>query len=79
MAKTFVIEAPSNSRENLYLQKATLNGKKHEQNWISHEDILKGGKLKFEMGAKPDTSRGTQESAAPYSFTNDHTATQHLK
>ncbi|MBF8962132.1 GH92 family glycosyl hydrolase [Pontibacter sp. FD36] len=77
--KTFVIEAPSNSRENLYVQKATLNGKKHEQNWISHEDILKGGKLKFEMGAKPDTSRGTQESAAPYSFTNDKTATQHLK
>ncbi len=77
--KTFVIEAPSNSQENLYVHKATLNGKKLEQNWISHEDILKGGKLKFDMGASPNQNRGTQESAAPYSMTNDKSATQHLK
>ncbi|WP_299825967.1 GH92 family glycosyl hydrolase [uncultured Pontibacter sp.] len=69
--KEFVIEAPANSKENLYIQKATLNGKKYEKNWISHEDILKGGKLKFDMGAEPNQHRGTEQSAVPYSFSND--------
>ncbi|MBB6610571.1 glycoside hydrolase family 92 protein [Pontibacter sp. Tf4] len=72
--KEFVIEAPDNSKENLYIQKATLNGKKFEKNWISHEDIMKGGKLKIKMGAEPNMSRGTQADAVPYSFSNDQNA-----
>ncbi|MFD2244621.1 GH92 family glycosyl hydrolase [Pontibacter ruber] len=77
--KEFVIEAPANSRENLYIQKATLNGKKYEKNWISHEDILKGGKLKFDLGARPNKSRGTLDAAVPYSFSSDRKLSQNLK
>ncbi len=77
--KEFVIEAPANSKENLYIQKATLNGKKFNKNWISHEAILKGGKLKFDMGAEPNKRRGTQQDAIPYSFSSDKELSQNLK
>jgi len=68
--KNVVIEAPRNSDENRYVQKLTFNGKKYEKNWVDHFDLLKGGKLRFEMTDKPNLERGTQESAAPYSFSN---------
>ncbi|NDK55382.1 GH92 family glycosyl hydrolase [Pontibacter fetidus] len=69
--KKFVIEAPANSQDNRYIQTATLNGKKLEKNWISHEDIMNGGKMKVKMGAAPNKNRGTKDESAPYSFSKD--------
>ncbi|WP_242929127.1 GH92 family glycosyl hydrolase [Pontibacter vulgaris] len=69
--KKFVIEAPDNSSENRYIQSATLNGRKFEKNWIAHEDLMKGGKMKIKMGAAPNKNRGTKDEAAPYSFSKD--------
>lgn len=70
--KTFTIEAPKNSFDNRYIQAASLNGRKYELNYIKHNDITKGGKLKFDMDSKPNKQRGTQESSFPYSFTTDN-------
>jgi putative alpha-1,2-mannosidase len=36
----------------------TLNGKSFTPNWISDADIMNCGTLHFEMGDKPNTSRG---------------------
>ncbi|MBJ6118164.1 GH92 family glycosyl hydrolase [Pontibacter sp. BT310] len=72
--KNFVIEAPDNSTENIYIQSTTLNGKKFNKNWIAHEDILKGGKLKIKMGGTPNTTRGTEDDAVPYSFSKHEQA-----
>src|SRR5699024_7341003 len=58
--KTFVIKAPKNSDKNIYIQKAALNGKRYDKNYIDHFDIMKGGTMKFEMGDQPNKKRGTQ-------------------
>ncbi|MDZ7606428.1 MAG: GH92 family glycosyl hydrolase [Cyclobacteriaceae bacterium] len=65
---TFIVEAPDNSEENIYVQKAELNGSRYEKNWISHEDILKGGKLTFYMDNKPEKKRGILEDSYPFSL-----------
>ncbi|MFD3002372.1 GH92 family glycosyl hydrolase [Pontibacter toksunensis] len=68
--KEFVIEAPRNSEENIYVQKVKLNGKKYGKNYITHEVIMRGGKLVFDMGATPSKERGTESEAYPYSLSN---------
>ncbi|MDO6390115.1 GH92 family glycosyl hydrolase [Pontibacter sp. BT731] len=65
--KQFVIEAEGNSKENVYIRSARLNGKAYSKNFIRHQDIVNGGLLKFKMGSKPNKSRGTKESDKPYS------------
>lgn len=51
--RNFTVEAPGLSERNIYVQKIELNGKVVIGNSISHEDIMKGGKLVFTMGNKP--------------------------
>ena len=69
--KSFVIEAPNNSGENKYVHHATLGGKIHSLNYITHKDVMKGGTLKLDMRSEPNKSRGTKASSYPYSFTTD--------
>ncbi len=52
----FVIKANHVSETNFYIQSATLNGQKHTKSYITHNDIMNGGELILEMGAKPNTS-----------------------
>ncbi|HRQ50917.1 MAG TPA: GH92 family glycosyl hydrolase, partial [Agriterribacter sp.] len=68
--KQFVIDAPGNSELAKYVQSAQLNGKKYDNNWISHFDIEKGGSFDVTMGAAPNKTRGTGESSYPYSFSS---------
>ncbi|HKG08592.1 MAG TPA: GH92 family glycosyl hydrolase [Pedobacter sp.] len=65
--KQFVINAANNSRENVYIQSATLNGKSYSLNWIRHADIANGGVLNFVMGNTPNKQRGTAEGDRPFS------------
>ncbi len=67
--KTFSVVANGNSKENVYIQSAILNGKPYTKNFIRHEDITKGGTLIFEMGPKPNISRGLQSADKPFSLT----------
>ena len=66
--KQFTITAPNNSEANKYVQKAALNGKPFENNWIGHSAINKGGNFNFTMGSKPNKNRGTQKSTYPFSL-----------
>ena len=67
----FVIEAPENSAENFYIDAAKLNGKNFTRNYITHGDIMSGGKLSVKMSAEPNTSRGVGAEDRPYSFSKD--------
>ena len=69
--KTFVIQAPGNSAQNVYVNAAALNGKAYTKNWIGHFDIVKGGSLIFIMNQSPNHKKGIQQSDMPYSFSND--------
>ncbi len=66
--KKFVIESNGNSREDVYVDKVKLFGKELEKNFITHDQIMKGGQLLFKMTSEPDRSRGTKEEAVPYSM-----------
>ena len=50
--KTFTVEAINQSDQNVYVQQVTLNGKPLAGYKLKHSDIVKGGKLTFEMGDK---------------------------
>lgn len=67
--KTFVIQAQNASRENFYIQSATLNGKPYSKPWLHHDDIAGGGKLVFEMGPEPNKAWGSAPVDAPPSMT----------
>jgi putative alpha-1,2-mannosidase len=56
--KTFEILAPGASRDNKYIQSATLNGKPLDKPFIDHETLMAGGKLVLEMGAEPNVNWG---------------------
>lgn len=47
--KQFVIEAVDYSPDNIHVKKVELNGKELTGNSITHQDIVKGGILKFYM------------------------------
>ncbi len=51
--KTFEIEAVNQSDKNVYVQKVLLNDKPLTRLYLTHDDIVKGGKLTFYMSAKP--------------------------
>lgn len=56
--KKFTIEAENVSKENIYIQSATLNGNPFNQTTISHQQITEGGTLHFVMGNIPNENWG---------------------
>ena len=51
--RTFTMEAPEASDENIYIGAATLNGVPLNDLQFSHDDLLRGGTLHFEMKNQP--------------------------
>ncbi|WP_102408336.1 GH92 family glycosyl hydrolase [Parabacteroides bouchesdurhonensis] len=51
--KTFTISAPAVSSENIYIQSVKVNGKLYDKSYITHDLIMSGATLEFEMGNKP--------------------------
>ncbi len=65
--KDFVVKANHVSHENKYIQSATLNGKSLSKSWFTHEDILNGSELVFEMGSVPNKEWGAKKEDRPAS------------
>jgi putative alpha-1,2-mannosidase len=63
--KLFTIKAHNNSKSNIYIQSATLNGKTLTKTWLSHHEITDGGSLIFEMGPKPNLRWGAYPEDVP--------------
>lgn len=58
--KTFTIRAKSISARNIYITGAKLNGKVHKSSFITHDVIMNGGVLEFEMSDKPSETAFTE-------------------
>lgn len=56
--KTFTMIANHCSQRNKYIQSATINGKKLDTPFITHQEIMNGGTLRLEMGDKPNKNWG---------------------
>jgi predicted alpha-1,2-mannosidase len=65
---TFVIEAKNNSATNRYVQSATLDGQPLTKCWFYHDELVDGGSLVLEMGAKPNRDWGSGPDDAPPSM-----------
>lgn len=59
--KTFTVIAHDNSRKNIYIQKALLNGKEHNKCFLDFADIAAGGTLEVFMGNKPNENWGNMQ------------------
>jgi putative alpha-1,2-mannosidase len=51
--KMIVISAPDASPENIYVKSFSINGKKWNKSWFTHDDIKNGAEIVFEMTDKP--------------------------
>jgi len=56
--KTFTIKTYNNSPDNMYIQKAKLNGAPLNNCWFYHKDFAKGGTLELWLGSKPNKTWG---------------------
>jgi predicted alpha-1,2-mannosidase len=59
----FRVEAVGNSDDNIYIQRATLNGQPLERAYLTLDEVLAGGTLRLEMGGEP--SAWAQRSRPP--------------
>ncbi len=66
--RELVVEAPRNSRRNVYVQGLRLNGKRWDRAYLRHADLARGGRLEFAMGRAP-SDWGSGRSDAPPSLT----------
>ncbi len=56
--KQFIVKTNGFNDSNFYIQSATLNGEPFNQTYISHEDIIKGGVLEYNLSDKPNEEWG---------------------
>jgi len=67
--KTFKVVADGLSAANGYVKSVTLDGKPLSRSFIRHEEIMKGGELRFVMSPKSEATWSTQPLEAPFSMT----------
>ncbi len=65
------IKADGNNDENRYISKMKVNKKRYDHNYLSHETLIKGAKIVYQMSDKPNRQRGVSPTSAPYSFSNE--------
>ena len=63
--KRFTIKAEQLSKQNIYIQKATLNGKPYTRSYLKHADMLQGGELVLYMGSSPSDTWGINKEDRP--------------
>ena len=69
--RQFTIIAKGASKNNPYIQSATLNGKEFNSSYISHHDIMNGGTLEFIMSNTPNKLWASLDSQIPSSIIED--------
>ncbi|UII32711.1 GH92 family glycosyl hydrolase [Fulvivirga ulvae] len=65
---SFVIKAASNSTDNVFIEKASLNDTPLNRPWIKHDEIMQGGELTFRMSEKPNKEWGASVENRPPSM-----------
>ncbi|MCM1504861.1 MAG: GH92 family glycosyl hydrolase [Muribaculum sp.] len=71
---TSLIVSANNPEKNRYIKSVELNGKTIESNFVTYDELIKGGELKFTLTDKPEKTRGTKPADRPYSMDRELTA-----
>ena len=56
--QTFTVTAKNVSRENIFIQSASLNGRDFNRTYLTHKEIMQGGDIEFLMSDKPNQRWG---------------------
>ncbi|MEJ2720838.1 MAG: glycoside hydrolase family 92 protein, partial [bacterium] len=67
--RTFRVIAENQGPRNVYVDEVRLNGTPLDRNYITHDEVVRGGELRFLMSDRPNRERGTGREAMPYSMT----------
>ena len=66
--KTLTLHANKCNTANKYIQSLRINGVPTTRNFFTHQELMQGGTIVYDMGNVPNKQRGIQDADAPYSF-----------
>ena len=69
--KQLTVTAKGNSDATRYVNAMTLNGETYNHNYLTHDAVMNGGNIVFDMSTTPNTQRGTLAEDVPYSLSNE--------
>lgn len=69
--KNIIISAPDNEVGKYYISSASFNNVQFTQNYLTHDSLLSGAVITFDMSDTPNKLRGTKLADLPYSFSNE--------
>ncbi len=69
--KRLEIKAPGVSDRNRYIKSIKFNGKVYDKSYLTHNDLMNGGTIEFEMASKPNKKRNISDTARPYSLSDE--------
>lgn len=69
--KTFVVSAENNSKDNVFVEDASLNGTPWNNSYLEFETIQNGGELDFKMSDAPNKTWANQSENTPFSMSKD--------
>ena len=65
------ITAPNNNKDRRYVQKMTVNGVTHTKNYLTHDLLMNGAKIDYQMSETANKQRGIRDEDFPYSFSRE--------
>ena len=77
--KSLTVIAKGNSDDTRYVNAMTLNGETYNHNYLTHDAVMNGGNIVFDMSTTPNTQRGTLAEDVPYSLSNEMPAQKGVK
>ena len=66
--ESITIKADNNQLDNRYIKEMKVNGKSQTRNFLTHDQLIKGANIQFQMSPVPNKQRGTTEKDVPYSL-----------
>lgn len=69
--KKVCIEAPENSKENVYINSIQMNDFPYKKNYFTYSSLKNGMKITFKMSSSPNQRRGIRPEDFPYSLTRN--------
>jgi predicted alpha-1,2-mannosidase len=65
--RTLVVTVENQSPDNVYVERVMLNGDPLDRSFVTHDELVAGGELRFVMSSTPNRERAIGAAATPFS------------
>jgi predicted alpha-1,2-mannosidase len=72
--RTLVVMVENQSLDNVYVDRVSLDGVPLDRSFVTHDELVAGGELRFVMRPTPNRQRASGPGAAPYSASREPAA-----